>query len=131
MNETFDTFFLSDYCFLTENMLVKGAAASAPYLKNLEVRIMEVGTVISLAAALIALIALILNSRKETRSDAAALAIKARIDTSLSTLNSGVTDIRVDLRTMRDSITDHSERLARVEARAESNTHRLEVLEGK
>ena len=128
MNETFDTFFLSDYCFLTENMLVKGAAASAPYLKNLEVRIMEVGTVISLAAALIALIALILNSRKETRSDAAAL---ARIDTSLSTLNSGVTDIRVDLRTMRDSITDHSERLARVEARAESNTHRLEVLEGK
>ena len=89
---------------------------------------METGTVISIAAALIALASLILNSRKETRSDAAAL---ARIDTSLNTLNSGVTDIRVDLRSMRESITDHSERLARVEARAESNTHRIDTLEGK
>ena len=89
---------------------------------------METGTVISLAAALIALIALILNSRRETRSDAAAL---ARIDTSLGTLNSGVNDIRVDLRTMQTSIADHSERLARVDARAESNTHRLDTLEGK
>ena len=88
---------------------------------------METGTIISIAAALIALISLILNSRKETRSDAAAL---TRIDASLSTLNSGVTDIRVDLRTMRDSLADHSERLARVEARAESNTHRLDTIEG-
>lgn len=89
---------------------------------------MDTGTVISIAAALIALVSLLLNSRKETRSDAAAL---ARIDTSLNTLNSGVTDIRVDLRSMRESITDHSERLARVEARAESNTHRLDTIEGK
>lgn len=89
---------------------------------------METGTVISLVAALIALAALILNSRKETRSDAAAL---ARIDTGLTALNNGVTELRVDLKTMQASITDHSERLARVEARAESNTHRLDVLEGK
>ena len=93
-----------------------------------EVIIMEIGTVISLVAAIIALAALILNSRKETRSDAAAL---ARIDVSLASLNNGVTDIRVDLRTMQTSIADHSERLARVEARAESNTHRLDTLEGK
>ena len=89
---------------------------------------METGTVISLIAAIVAIAALILNSRKETRSDAAAL---ARIDTSLATLNNGVTDIRVDLRTMQTSISDHSERIARVEARAESNTHRLDTLEGK
>ena len=89
---------------------------------------METGTVISLIAAIVAIAALILNSRKETRSDAAAL---ARIDTSLTTLNNGVTDIRVDLRTMQTSISDHSERIARVEARAESNTHRLDKLEGK
>jgi len=93
-----------------------------------EVIIMETGTVISLVAAIIALAALLLNSRKETRSDAAAL---ARIDASLASLNNGVTDIRVDLRTMQTSIADHSERLARVEARAESNTHRLDTLEGK
>ena len=93
-----------------------------------EVIIMETGTVISLVAAIIALAALLLNSRKETRSDAAAL---ARIDASLASLNNGVTDIRVDLRTMQTSIADHSERLARVEAKAESNTHRLDTLEGK
>ena len=93
-----------------------------------EVIIMETGTVISLVAAIIALAALILNSRKETRSDAAAL---ARIDASLASLNNGVQDIRVDLRTMQTSIADHSERLARVEAKAESNTHRLDTLEGK
>ena len=89
---------------------------------------MDTGTVISLAAAVIAFAALLLNSRKETKTDAAAL---ARIDTSLNTLNSGVNDIRVDLRSMRDSISDHSERLARVEARAENNAHRLDVIEGK
>ena len=89
---------------------------------------METGTVISIIAALIALASLILNSRKETRSDAAAL---ARIDTSLNTLNSGVTDIRIDLRSMRESLSDHTERLAKVEARADSNTHRIDALEGK
>lgn len=89
---------------------------------------MDTGTVISLVAAAVALISLILNSKKETKSDAAAL---ARIDTGLNTLNSGVNDIRVDLRTMQSSITDHSERLARVESRAESNTHRLDVLEAQ
>ena len=96
--------------------------------KKNEVIDMETGTVISLVAAIIALAALLLNSRKETRSDAAAL---ARIDASLASLNNGVTDIRVDLRTMQTSIADHSERLARVEARAESNTHRLDTIEGK
>ena len=87
---------------------------------------METGTIISLVAALIALAALILNSRKETRSDAAAL---ARIDTSLATLNNSVMDIRVDLRSMQNSITDHSERLAKVELMTSSNAHRLDLLE--
>lgn len=87
---------------------------------------MDTGTVISIAAALIALASLILNSRKETRSDAAAL---ARIDASLNTLNTGVTDIRVDLRSMRESLSDHSERLARVEARADDNKRRLDALD--
>lgn len=87
---------------------------------------METGTVISIIAALIALASLILNSRKETRSDAAAL---ARIDTSLNTVNSGINDIRVDLRSMRENITDHSIRLARVEEKADSNTRRIKALE--
>ena len=89
---------------------------------------METGTIISLGALLIALVSLILNSRKETRTDAAAT---ARIETSLGTLNSGVNDIRVDLRSMRESLAEHSERLVRVEAVSQSNAHRLDVLEKK
>lgn len=89
---------------------------------------METGTIVSIAAVFISLLALLLNSRKETKSDAAAL---ARIDACLTSLNNGVQDIRVDLRTMQNAISDHSERLAKVEARAESNTHRLDSIEGK
>lgn len=89
---------------------------------------METGTIASIAAVVISLLALFLNSKKETKADAAAL---ARIDASLISLNSGVQDIRVDLRTMQNTIGEHSERLAKVEARAESNTHRLDTLEGK
>ena len=87
---------------------------------------MEAGTIISLIAAAIALAALLLNSRKETRSDAAAL---ARIDTSLNTLNNSVMDIRVDLRTMQTSIADHSERLAKVELKTDNNSRRIDALE--
>ena len=89
---------------------------------------METSTLIALGALLISLVGLILNSRKDTRSDAATNAIT---QTKLDNLITGVTDLRVEIRSMRDSINDHSERLARVEARAESNTHRLDTIEGK
>ena len=87
---------------------------------------METGTLISCVAMLVALLGLILNSRKDTRQDAAANAI---IQTKLDSLITGVDDIRVEMRTMRDTIGDHGERLARVEARAQSNTHRLDAIE--
>ena len=89
---------------------------------------MEAGTIISIAAVLISLVGLFMSSRKETRSDAAANAI---IQTKLDSVINGVDDIRVEMRTMRETIGDHGERLARVEARASSNTHRLDALEGK
>ena len=84
--------------------------------------------IISGGALLVAVLGLLLNSRKETRTDAAANAI---ITTKLDSLISGVDDIRVEMRTMRDTMSDHGERLARVEARAQSNSHRLDTLEGK
>lgn len=87
---------------------------------------METGTLISLAAVLISFIALVLNGRKDTRSDAATNAI---IQTKLDNLINGVDDIRVELRAMKDKISDHGERLAKVEARAASNSSRLDVLE--
>lgn len=89
---------------------------------------METGVIISLGALLISLVGLLLNTRKDTRSDAASNAI---IQTKLDSLISGVDDLRVEMRTMRDSLSDHGERLARVEARAQSNTHRLDIIEGR
>ena len=89
---------------------------------------MDTGVYISIAAVIISLIGLLLNGRKDTRTDAAANAI---ITTKLDSLISGVDDIRVEFRSMRDTLSDHGERLARVEARAQSNTHRIDTLEGK
>ena len=89
---------------------------------------MQIGVAVSIGAFLVSLVALILNSRKDTRADAATNAVT---QTKLDNLISGVTEIRVEVRSMRESINDHSERLARVEARAESNTHRLDALDGK
>ena len=90
--------------------------------------VMETGTVISIAAVLISMIGLIASSRKDTRSDAAASAI---IQTKLDSVINGVDDIRVEMRAMRETISDHGERLAKLEARAASNTHRLDTIEGK
>lgn len=89
---------------------------------------MDTGVLISLAAVAISFVGLILSGRKDTRTDAAANAIT---QTKLDNLITGVTDIRVEIRSMRESITDHGERLAKLEARAASNTHRLDALDGR
>lgn len=89
---------------------------------------METGTVVSICAMVIALLGLLLNSRKETRTDAASM---AEIKTGLNTVNNGVNEIRVELRSIRDSLNEHTDRLARVETMAENNSHRLDALEGK
>ena len=89
---------------------------------------METGVIISLVAVAISAVGLILSGRKDTRTDAANSAI---VQTKLDNLINGVTDIRVELRSMRDTVGEHSERLAKVEARAASNTHRLDILDGR
>ena len=73
---------------------------------------MDITIILSTAAVLISLVGLLLNSRKDTRTDAAA---SARMEATLGSISSGVDD--------------HGERLARVEARAASNTHRLDALD--
>ena len=89
---------------------------------------MDAGIVLSLVAVLIALGGLVLNGRKESRSDAAATAI---MQTKLDSVLNGVTDIRVELQTMRDKMSNYGERLAKVESRAASNTHRLDQIDGR
>lgn len=83
---------------------------------------------LSLAAVVISLLALLMNSRKDTRTDAAAA---AKMDAKLDSISNGVENIRMDVRLVREKVDDHSERLARVEARAASNTHRLDALDGR
>lgn len=87
---------------------------------------MEASTYVALGALLVSLIGLALTIKKDSKSDAASNAIT---QTKLDNLIGGVNDIRIEVRTMRESINDHSERLARIEARAESNTRRIDLLE--
>ena len=87
---------------------------------------MDASTYIAAGAFLISVIGLLSNGRKDTRSDAATNAVT---QTKLDNLINGVNDLRIEVRTMRESINDHSERLARVEARAESNSRRIDQIE--
>ena len=89
---------------------------------------METSTWIALGALLISLAGLLMNSRKDTKTDAAT---NAMIQTKLDSLIKGVTEIRVEMRSIQETIRDHGERLATVEARAKSNEHRLDALEDK
>lgn len=88
---------------------------------------METSEIISLAAVAIALLGFILSSRKTTREDAAS---NARLEAKLENINTGVTDIRVDIRTMGDRVNGLTERLSAVESSCKSAHHRLDQLAG-
>lgn len=75
---------------------------------------METGTVIALLALLVAIVNSLMNGRKDTRTDAAAL---AEIKAGMNSANAGISDLRVEMRRMNDAISDHSERLASLETR--------------
>ena len=89
---------------------------------------METAVIISGAAMLIALAGLVLNSRKETRQDAAGT---ARVEAKLDTIGTGVEDIRVEMRGMRGRIDGLAERLSAVEASCKWAHDRLDNLQKK
>lgn len=89
---------------------------------------MEVSTYISLGAVVIALLGLILNSKKETRNEAAG---SARMEAKLDAISGGVEDIRVELRSMRGRVDSLAERLSAVESSCKSAHHRLDNLAHK
>lgn len=88
---------------------------------------METGTIIALVAMLVSAVGLLLTSRKGTREDAAGA---ARLETKLDSISSGVEDIRVEIRTMRDRMTNLQERMSAVENSCKSAHHRLDMIEG-
>lgn len=75
---------------------------------------MDTGTIIALLALLVAIVNSLMNGRKDTRTDAAAL---AEIKAGMNSANAGISDLRVEMRRMNDAISDHSERLASLETR--------------
>ena len=82
---------------------------------------MELGVAISIGAVLISFVGLILTSRKTTREDASEL---AEMKTLLSTINAGVTDIRVKIESMRDKLEELGREVSALKAR-------VDILEGR
>lgn len=78
---------------------------------------METTTIISMLALLVAIVGALMNGRKDTRADAASL---AEIKAGVNTANSGISDIRVDLRQLREDVQDHGERISKLETRVEN-----------
>lgn len=69
---------------------------------------------IAFGALLVSLAGLLFNGRKDARQE---VANNARISAQLDTIQAGVEDIRVDLRTMRDRIEKDSERITVLETK--------------
>ena len=89
---------------------------------------MDTGTYIALGAVLVSIIGLLLSTRKDTRQDAAGT---ARMETKLDNIQTGVEDIRVEMRTTREKVNGLSERLSAVEISCKSAEHRLDMLEAR
>lgn len=91
---------------------------------------MSTEQIISLCALLVSVFAMLANGKKDTRQDAAKSAAEnARVEAKLDGISDGVTDIRAEMRSMRNTVHDHGERLSKVEGSASSAHHRLDELE--
>lgn len=78
---------------------------------------MDISQVIALVALVIAVLGFLGNTRKDTRSDAAAL---ATIETKLNTLISGVDDIRVENKSLQKELYKHGEQIVELNARVKA-----------
>lgn len=87
---------------------------------------MNTANIISLLSLVLACVVLLVNTRKDTRGDAKQ---EARTEAKLDSITSGVTEIRLDLRSMRDELKDHGLHIAAVESSAKNAHHRLDELE--
>ena len=82
---------------------------------------MTIETIMTICMGVIALITLLMNGRSGTRQDAErTAAANARIESKLSSIDDGVMDIRAEMRTMRNTVTDHGQRLSKCESDIEN-----------
>ena len=87
---------------------------------------MSTAEIIALISLGLAFFTMIFNGRKDTRVDAAK---EARTETKLDSISNGITEIRVDMRTMNKTLTEHSSRIAKVEGSVQESNRRINELE--
>ena len=89
---------------------------------------MNYSALIALCSFGLAVIVYLSNRNKDSRTDAAR---EARTDAKLDNITNGVSEIRLDLRTMRQDLDKHKTAIATLEASDRENRRRIEVLEKK
>lgn len=91
---------------------------------------MGISEIIALGALLVALVTLLINRNRDSNKDTKE-ATTAQVQTmvKLDSIASGVDDIRVEQRAMRERVDKLAERTAGVEQSAKSAHHRLDELE--
>ena len=87
---------------------------------------MTLSNIIAMLSLGLAFVVLLINSRKDTRVDAKQ---EARTEAKLDSITTGVSEIRLDLRGMRNELKDHSLHIAAVENSVKSAHHRLDEVE--
>lgn len=91
---------------------------------------MDLTLIIAAMGFALSLVVALSNGRKDTRRDAAITAAgNARVEAKLDGISDGITDIRAEMRSMRNEIGDHGQRISKVESSASSAHHRLDELE--
>ena len=87
---------------------------------------MDTGVIVALGALFVSAMGLLLTARKETRGSAEET---AQIKTKLDSIASGVDEIRVEMRSIRERVDGLGERVAVVERDTHSINQRVEHLE--
>lgn len=87
---------------------------------------MSVETLIALGGLLVAVLTVLITGRRETRGDAAE---KAENKAMLTSIKSGVEDLRVDNRAMRAELRTMAVDVARIDQSTKSAHHRLDDLQ--
>lgn len=89
---------------------------------------MQIGEIVAIASAFVALAALAFNILKEGRSDAlSAQAVRDKLDY----ISGNTRDIRDDVRALDRKLDDHAARITKIEARLEDHHRRLDAIEKK
>ena len=86
---------------------------------------MTTSEIIALCALGVSALMMLLSMRKGTQKDAAA---QARNEAKLDSLVSGVADIRIDLRSLKNDTAMHTAKLAELEARQMDDHWRIEEI---